>query len=95
MNEENKMWREYRQEQKERRTERRKVMGETFSKLIAEGYEVKRITDYHYRINGLLDIFPTHGKYHDLTKSPQIYNHYPNDTLYGFITDFFKALQKR
>ena len=35
--------------------------------LRGDGFEVKELTEYHYRINGVLDLFPTSNKWHDLT----------------------------
>lgn len=34
--------------------------------LADEGYIVERLTQYQYRINDRLDLFPTNRKYHDV-----------------------------
>jgi hypothetical protein len=34
--------------------------------LITQGYSVRQLTEYHFRINETLDIFPTAGKFHNL-----------------------------
>ena len=30
------------------------------------GYDVRMITEYHFRIDGRLDLFPTRGRWHNL-----------------------------
>ena len=34
--------------------------------LIAYDYEVERLTQYQYRINGVLDIYPVNKRWHDI-----------------------------
>lgn len=100
MEQEKKFWKEYKQKQLERREERRKERAKVFLRLEADGFEVEKLTPYHYRINGVLDIFPSHGKYSDLTEerettgSPKLRS-FPSDALYEFVTDFFRQLLMR
>lgn len=43
-----------------------------FSKLIqrlSAKYEVRKLTDYQWRINGVLDLYPVNRNYHDIKKN--------------------------
>lgn len=46
---------------------------ETFRKgildVLRESYDVKQITEYQFRINEVLDIYPSNRKWHLLTKN--------------------------
>lgn len=58
-----------REEKKQLKAERLPVRSAEITALAAEGFEVKRITDYQFRIThpekrGVLDLFPTHNRYH-------------------------------
>lgn len=88
-------WKEMAKAKRERRKQRREEREKTFLKLEAEGFEVKRITPYQYRINGLLDIYTTHGKYHDLTEEYQVIRQFPQDAMYDFVHHFFQELAMR
>jgi epoxyqueuosine reductase QueG len=33
------------------------------------GFDIKEITEYQFRINDCLDIFPSNKRYHDITKN--------------------------
>lgn len=43
--------------------------GGTLIEELSEVFTVKKITPYQYRINGVLDLFPTNDKYHHITKN--------------------------
>lgn len=30
------------------------------------GYEVRQITEYHFRVDGKLDLYPTRGRWHNM-----------------------------
>lgn len=34
--------------------------------LIGQGFAVEQLTPFHFRVNGMLDLFPTRKLYHDL-----------------------------
>ena len=57
-----------------------------FKVLEGKGFEVKKFTDYQYRINKVLDIFPTSQYYHDIKNNKR--GDYRN--LIGFVESFFK-----
>jgi hypothetical protein len=42
------------------------LIGEKLEVLIAYDYEVQRLTQYQYRINGVIDIYPVNKRWHDL-----------------------------
>lgn len=60
-----------------------------FSKLLARlnnKYEVKKLTEYQWRINGVLDLYPTNRLYHDIKNNKR--GNY-RDAM-GFCEKFFK-----
>ncbi len=54
--------------------------------LEREGFIIEKKTDYHYRINNSLDIYPNHNKWHNLILNSRGQT---NDLL-GFIRLFFE-----
>ena len=42
------------------------LIQEKLEVLIAYDYQVQRLTQYQYRINGILDIYPVNKRWHDL-----------------------------
>jgi hypothetical protein len=65
-NEITEMWRAARREQQDRRHARLPVRTAEIEALRANGYTVQRLTDYQFRINGRLDLFPIHRRWHDI-----------------------------
>lgn len=59
-------WDEYKDAQKERRTARLATRHEQILGLKEKGYTVRRLTDYQYRVNEAVDLYPTHNLFHDL-----------------------------
>lgn len=59
-------WSQYKDEQKERRQERLPVRQKEIEDLALIGYEVKKITEYQYRINNTYDLYPIHNRWHHL-----------------------------
>jgi hypothetical protein len=59
------MWREARYEQQERRAARLPIRVSEIEALQTEGFRVRKMTDYQFRINGRLDLYPIHRRYHD------------------------------
>lgn len=60
-------WDGYREAQKERRKERLPVRTEEILSLRDIGYTVEKKTDYQFRINGLIDVYPIHNRWHELS----------------------------
>lgn len=55
-------------------------------KRLESKYNIKYFTSYQFRVNGVLDIFPTNELYHDIKKNHR--GSYRN--LEGFLESFFK-----
>lgn len=56
----------YREDQQKRRAERLPVRQQEIESLANDGYDVKKLTDYQYRINGVYDLYPIHNRWHHL-----------------------------
>lgn len=54
--------REVRERQRDKRTKQ-------ILSLAKEGFRVQRLTEYQYRINGCLDLYPTWAKWHDVRRN--------------------------
>lgn len=72
------LWREHRREGQERRAERLPARAAEIEALRAGGFIVVQLSDYHYRIDDRLDLFPVHQRYHWLEKD--IRGRYSNAT---------------
>lgn len=59
------MWRAHREEVQARNAVRR-ASGTAEIEWLPDDYTVQKLTDYQFRINGKVDVFPTHRKYHVL-----------------------------
>ncbi len=55
----------YREEQQKRRAERLPIRQEEIEALAPE-YTVKKLTDYQFRINEVLDLYPIHKNWHNI-----------------------------
>jgi hypothetical protein len=86
VNAETEFWRGYREEQRKRRAARLPKRTEALLALRAEGYEIEKKTEYHFRVNGRLDVWPTHNRYHDIRTGKR--GGYPD--IVRFIKRFFK-----
>jgi hypothetical protein len=58
--------RQYREDQQKRRAERLPIRQKEIEALANEGYEVKKITEWQYRINNTYDLYPIHNRWHHL-----------------------------
>lgn len=65
-NEDTAMWRDYRQQQQARRAIRLPIRTQEILDLRAKNFRVEQLTDYQFRIDGALDLYPTHRRYHVL-----------------------------
>lgn len=59
-------WSWYKHEQQARRARRLPIRTEEILALKRQGYDVQQKTAYHFRINGVLDLWPIHNRWHDL-----------------------------
>jgi hypothetical protein len=63
------IYNEMKEEQKERRAKRLPGRTAEILSLKNDGFDVEQLTEYQFRINGRLDLFPTHNRYHDTRKN--------------------------
>ena len=61
--------------------------------LAKAGYDVVCITPYQYRINGRLDLYPTHRKFHDI-KMNKRGRYFDADRLRKVISETFSEIRK-
>ena len=59
-------WTQWRHDQQVRRAKRLPVRTAEILALKRQGYDVEQRTDYHFRVNGRLDLWPIHNRWHDL-----------------------------
>ncbi len=57
---------EYKEAQRERRLKRLPIRTAEILALRSEGYRVVQKTEYHFRINGTIDLWPIHNRFHIL-----------------------------
>lgn len=60
---------QYREAQKKRRAERLPIRTEEILNLKTQGYDVRKLSDYQYRINEQIDLYPIHRNYHHIKKN--------------------------
>ena len=60
------LWRESRAAQQERRRKRLPLRVAELMELRKAGFTIEQKTPYQFRVNGVLDIYPIHNRYHDL-----------------------------
>lgn len=65
-NEDTEMWRDYRQQQQARRRIRLPIRTQEILDLRAKNFTVDQVTEYQFRIDGKLDLYPTHKRFHNL-----------------------------
>lgn len=54
---------------RERRKVRRHANALDIVQMRQHGFTVEKLTDYQYRINGVLDLYPTNGRFHHITEN--------------------------
>jgi hypothetical protein len=59
-------WGWYKAEQRKRRAKRLPIRTEQILALKRQGYHVEQKTEFHFRINSILDLWPIHNRWHDL-----------------------------
>lgn len=55
---------DYREAQQERRAKRLPIRTDEILELRSFGYTVRKFTDYQYRVNDLVDLYPIHHRVH-------------------------------
>lgn len=60
------VWRDYRQAQQARRAVRLPLRTEEILALRGDNFHVRTLTDFQFRIDGRLDLYPIHRRYHDM-----------------------------
>lgn len=60
------VWRENKEAIRQHKEERRNEATGYILDLIREGYEVEQKTEFHFRVNATLDLYPTRRKWHNL-----------------------------
>jgi len=58
-----------------------------FIELIEAGYTIIKKTEYHFRVNGRLDIYPKNARWHDIAKQKRGSFHGKN--LATFVRKYF------
>lgn len=58
------LWREYRRAQQNRRAERLGPRTDEILALRAKGFTVEAKTDYQFRVDGVLDLYQIHKRFH-------------------------------
>ena len=89
MGDEGDYWRDvnaYHRQQKEKRDLRIWPMIENKLKLVSKKHNVRKLTQYQYRINGTLDIYPQNKRYHDIKNNKR--GDYKD--MIKFVNKFFK-----
>ena len=66
MNEENELWRAHNQEMREMREKRRFNFEEIWEQLIKRGHTIKQMSLYQFRVDDVLDIYPSNKRWHDI-----------------------------
>lgn len=79
---------EYRALQKARRIQRLPIRQAIIMSLRSEGYRIVKLTEYHFRINDRLDIYPLHHRFHDIKKGTR--GGYPR--IDSFVKRFFERV---
>lgn len=74
-----------RKAQQERRAKRLPIRQEEIEDLTKDGYVVKKLTDYQYRVNDIFDIYPIHRRWHHLKTNSRGYY------TAGKLLDFIKS----
>lgn len=75
--------RQYRDEQQERRKKRLPINQQFIFDLGKLGYDVVKISDYQFRVNKKIDLYPIHRRYHNLETKRR--GTYQNEGLVVFI----------
>jgi hypothetical protein len=59
-------YKQYREAQQQRRKERLPKRTQEILDLENNGYKVRKLSDYQYRVNEQIDLYPIHRNYHHI-----------------------------
>lgn len=62
-------FKDHKEAQRERRAKRLPIRTNEILGLREKGFKVEQKSEYHFRINGVLDIWPTHNRWHYLKEN--------------------------
>jgi DNA-binding ferritin-like protein (Dps family) len=68
-NEMKEQWKEHEDEMNKMRSRRRYQFREIVREFRKMGFDVKEVSQFQYRFNDAIDIYPSNKRYHDLTKN--------------------------
>lgn len=77
-NETTEMWRAVRHAKQDRLARRRERGTSEIAGLTQAGYAVRTLTEFQFRVNEAVDLFPTNRRYHDLRSNKR--GTYRNET---------------
>lgn len=60
---------DYKEQQRARRAKRLPIRTATILALRKEGFTVEQKTEYPLRVNGRLDVWPIHNRWHDIKRN--------------------------
>ena len=60
------IFKEYKHKTRERRDKRLPIRTKEICALVHDGFSVERMTDYQFRINNHIYLYPIHNRYHDI-----------------------------
>lgn len=66
VNETTEMWREHRRDIQAYKAEKRCQRTKEIETLSMAGFKVERLTEFQFRIDGVLDLFPTGRRWHNI-----------------------------
>lgn len=81
------MFKEHREAQRERRQARLPKRTAEIEGLAAEGFRIRRLTEFQFRVNDRLDLYPIHNRYHDIKRNKR--GGYPD--VRSFVRKYFAA----
>jgi hypothetical protein len=66
LNEESEFWKQHNEEMKCMRDRRRTGFESVFDDLIKRGHTIKQMSLYKFRIDDVLDVYPSNKRWHDI-----------------------------
>ncbi len=90
--EEKEAWRKHADDMEKMRQRRRWQFRQAAKELRDLGFEIKEVSQFQYRINEAIDIFPSNKRYHDLTKN--IRGDIRGQSFANFIRSYFGIISK-
>jgi len=85
-NEVTEMWREVRHERQAERADARATWTAAIEALRALGWDVERITEYQFRVNKTLDLYPTRRRFHHIPTGRRGFYRQPLEIVYRFLS---------